>query len=145
MQPIARCHFKAEVWRCGCQTLANFSLLPLGASRTNAEGHPCSESVTSLELSGGLGNSVFTLLSGFGLKKCQSVQKRTQKFSWRARLTRPAPGMERSLWGCWVRVDSHHPSAALGGHTGKKHTQACPPTPQGRQALQPMGLPGRQD
>lgn len=47
--------------------------------------------------------------------------------------------MEGSLWGCWVRADSHRPSAALGGNTGKKHTQACPPTPQGRQALQPWG------
>lgn len=111
-----------------------FSSLPLGPSRTNAEGHPC-----SLEVSGGVGNSAFILLSRYGLKKRQSVQERTQKFSWRADLTRPAPGMEGSLWGRWVRADSHRPSAALGGNTGEKHTQACPPKPQGRQALQPWG------
>ena len=73
------------------------SSLPLGPSRTNAEGHLCSESVTSLEVSGGAGTSVFIFLSRFGLKKRQSVQERTQKFSWRPGLTRPAPGMECSL------------------------------------------------
>lgn len=103
---------------------------PLGPSRTNAEGHLCSESVTALEVSGRAGNSVFIFLSRFGLKKHQSVQERTQKFSWRAGLTRPAPGMECSLWGCWVRADTPFICCPRRSHWEETHPGLSHHTPR---------------
>lgn len=117
-------------WKCGIVAGGTLSSLPLGPSRTNAEGHLCSESVTALEVSGGAGNSVFIFLSRFGLKKHQSVQERTQKFSWRAGLTRPAPGMECSLWGCWVRADTPFICCPRRSHWEETHPGLSHHTPR---------------